>query len=59
MGMSRMGGTVLTRSKARQSEITAVITRADGRVENLGRIAYWHRNPLRRWWGNFIIWLRR
>lgn len=30
--------------------LAAVITRADGRVETLGDIAYWHRNPLRRAW---------
>lgn len=31
-----------------RTEVFAVITRADGRVEDLGSIAYWHRNPLRR-----------
>ena len=30
--------------------LTAVITRADGRVEDLGIVGYWHRNPLRRLW---------
>jgi len=31
--------------------IEAVITRADGTVEHLGTVSYWHRNPLRRlWW---------
>ena len=33
---------------ARSNSIEAVITRADGRVERLGVIAYWHVNPLRR-----------
>lgn len=28
--------------------VEAVVIRADGRVEPLGRVAYWHRNPLRR-----------
>jgi hypothetical protein len=28
----------------------AVVTRADGTVEDLGVVAYWHRNRLRRWW---------
>lgn len=31
-----------------QTSVSAVITRADGRVEDLGEIAYWHRNPLKR-----------
>jgi hypothetical protein len=32
-------------------EIEAVVVRADGSREDLGVIAYWHRNPLRRaWW---------
>ncbi|MFI5814837.1 hypothetical protein ACIA7S_28260 [Streptomyces sp. NPDC051643] len=36
---------------ARFAETTFVITRADGSIVNLGRGAYWHRNPLRRaWW---------
>jgi len=34
-----------------ETTISAVVTRADGRVEDLGVIHYWHRNPLRRlWW---------
>lgn len=36
------------KEKAKEATLSAVITRADGRVENLGTIAYWHRNPLRR-----------
>lgn len=32
-----------------ERSISAVVTRADGSVEDLGVIAYWHRNPLRRW----------
>ena len=38
-------------AKVKQMEISAVITRADGTVENLGTIQYWHKNPLKR-----IIW---
>jgi hypothetical protein len=30
--------------------VEAVVIRADGRVENLGVIAYRHRNPLRQFW---------
>lgn len=38
-----------TKSKAKSAQISAIITRADGTVENVGVIAYWHRNPLKRW----------
>ena len=38
-------------SHVKWAEIDAVVIRADGRVEHLGTIAYYHRNPLRRlWW---------
>jgi hypothetical protein len=39
----RIGG------KAREGSISAVVTRADGRVENLGIICYWSRNPVKHW----------
>lgn len=39
------------------SEVRAVVTRADGTVEDLGVIAYWHRNPFKRWWvRHFKMW---
>lgn len=57
-----MGLKVVTSSdadiKPKMSEIRAVVTRADGRVEDLGRIAYWHRNPLRNFAGNAMIKVR-
>lgn len=34
----------------KSSEVQAVIIRADGTREELGTIAYWHRNPLKRIW---------
>ena len=37
----------------KSSEIQAVIIRADGSREDLGTIAYWHRNPLKRIWFYF------
>jgi hypothetical protein len=37
------------RVPARSAAIEAVITRADGTVEHLGTISYWHKNPLRVW----------
>ena len=35
-------------ANARMVSMDAKIIRADGRVEELGTIAYWHRNPLKR-----------
>lgn len=35
--------------KAKEARVRAVVTRADGRIEDRGTIAYYHRNPLRRW----------
>jgi hypothetical protein len=40
-------------SSFEEIEMVAVITRADGRVEHLGSIAYWHRNPFIRIWRRF------
>ena len=36
---------------AKEAQITATITRADGTVVELGVIDYWHKNPIKR-----IIW---
>jgi hypothetical protein len=42
---------ILTKSKVKEMSISAIITRADGTVEDLGAIQYWHSNPIKR-----IIW---
>ena len=42
---------ITSTSKVKQMEISAIITRADGTIENLGTIQYWHKNPLKR-----ILW---
>ena len=42
---------ITSEAKVKQMEISAIITRADGTVENLGTIQYWHKNPLKR-----LIW---
>jgi hypothetical protein len=47
-----MIGNVL--KQAKEASISAVITRADGSVERLGVISYWHKNPLRR-----LLWRAR
>ena len=36
-------------ANARQASIRATVIRADGRVEDLGVVAFYHRNPLYRW----------
>lgn len=44
---------------AKRAELRAVITRADGTVEDLGVIAYHHKNKIRHWIGNTLIGLLR
>lgn len=55
MGVS---GGILTQAETREAIITAVVTRADGTVEDLGMVSYWHRNPIRRWWHNLRLKLK-
>jgi hypothetical protein len=38
-------------SNAKEAQISAVITRADGSIEHLGVVSYWHKNPFKR-----ILW---
>lgn len=54
--MSQM---LVANAKAQRASVHAVVTRADGTVEDLGMIAYYHRNPLRRWLVNAFIAVRR
>ena len=42
-----MSGNIKLRQKTKVATLSAVITRADGTIENLGVISYYHRNPLR------------
>ena len=42
---------------AKEAQIAAVITRADGTVENLGVISYWHKNPFKRIFWSIKKWL--
>lgn len=44
-----IGGGLLTHAKVREATIELTVTRADGRVERLGVVSFWHRNPLKRW----------
>jgi len=43
-----MAGSIRARGGTKEMTINAVITRADGTVEDLGTISYFHKNPLRR-----------
>ena len=41
----------IANSKVKQMELSARIVRADGTIEELGTIQYWHKNPIKR-----LIW---
>ncbi|MGE0724816.1 MAG: hypothetical protein AB7O45_10595 [Alphaproteobacteria bacterium] len=43
-----MTGNIVAPSGAREISIEATVIRADGRVEPLGRVAYWHKSRARR-----------
>jgi len=49
---------ISAKSNMREQTISAVITRADGTVEHLGVISYYHKNPLKRWVGEVVVRLR-
>lgn len=42
-----MSGNIQLRQKTKEATLSAVITRADGTIEKLGVISYYHRNPIR------------
>lgn len=42
-------------SGAKEAKIRAVVIRADGRVEDLGVVSYWHANPVKRAIGKAIV----
>ena len=44
-------------SNAKETQISAVITRADGTVEHLGVVSYWHKNPIKRIFWSIKKWL--
>ena len=48
---------ITSEAQVKQMEISAVITRADGTIENLGTIQYWHKNPLKRLLWRIKKWL--
>jgi predicted transcriptional regulator len=38
----------IAQSNAKEIQLVATILRADGRIEELGVIDYWHKNPIKR-----------
>ena len=46
-------------TNAKEAQIIATITRADGTVEELGVIDYWHKNPIKRIIWRIKKWLHR
>ena len=47
-----------TNLDAKEIQLVATITRADGTVEELGVIDYYHRNPIKMLIWRFTKWLR-
>ena len=47
----------LANSQVKQMELSARIIRADGTIEDLGTIQYWHKNPLKRLLWRIKKWL--
>jgi hypothetical protein len=44
-------------SNAKEALISATIIRANGTVEHLGVVSYWHKNPLKRIFWSIKKWL--
>jgi hypothetical protein len=46
-----VSGSIKAPARAEEATISAVVTRADGRIEDLGIVSYYHRRWYRRlWW---------
>jgi hypothetical protein len=54
-----MSSIAIAHANAQRASVHAVVTLADGTVQDLGMIAYYHRNPLRRWIVNAFITVKR
>lgn len=39
---------IVANGKAREASIEVTVIRADGSIERLGTVSYWHRNPFKR-----------
>ena len=49
----------VAQTNAKEIQLIATITRADGTVEELGVIDYWHKNPIKRFIWKLKKFLRR
>ena len=49
----------VAQSNAKEIKLVATIIRADGTVEELGVIDYWHKNPIKRFIWKLKKFLRR
>ena len=47
----------IAHSNAKELQLVATIIRADGTVEELGVIQYWHKNPIKRLIWRIKAWL--
>jgi hypothetical protein len=50
---------VTSTREIKEASLEAVVIHADGSRDDLGVIAYYHRNPFKRWWVNRQIEKRR
>ena len=48
---------IIVPSNAKEAQISATIIRADGTVEHLGVVSYWHNNPFKRIFWSIKKWL--
>lgn len=48
---------ITTQTKVKEMTLSAIVTRADGTVEDLGAIQYWHVNPIKRFIWRIKKWL--
>jgi hypothetical protein len=53
-----MAGQVKARMGVRTASIEATVIRADGRVERLGVVSFYHRNPLMRLSMRVVIFIK-
>lgn len=54
-----MSNLTIADARAREASLYAVVTRADGTTEDMGMIAYYHKNPVLCWIVNAFIAVRR
>lgn len=48
-----------TSMKLKSASVSAVVHRhATGKDEDLGYVSYYHRNPFKHYWINFLVWYR-